>query len=84
MKYLLESSYNFVHFINNLVLLSYNSIIIVLYLSCLSEVKLDITITKKIAKQGKNLVLIIPKDLHNFLKQGDLVKVNIGKMEDGQ
>jgi hypothetical protein len=42
----------------------------------------NIIITKKIAKQGKNLVLIIPKDLHPFLKQGDLVKVNIGKMED--
>jgi hypothetical protein len=44
----------------------------------------NINITKKLAKQGKNLVLIIPKDLHPFLKQGDLVRVCIGKMEDAE
>ena len=42
---------------------------------------MDITITKKIAKQGENLVLIIPKNLHPFLSKGDLVKVNINKMK---
>lgn len=42
---------------------------------------MNLTITKKIAKQGGDLVLIIPKDLHFFLKHGDLVKVNIGKLE---
>lgn len=41
---------------------------------------MNLTITKKIAKQGKNLVLIIPKNLHPYLDQGDLVKVEISKM----
>ncbi|MDP3918653.1 MAG: hypothetical protein Q8Q35_01985 [Nanoarchaeota archaeon] len=44
---------------------------------------MDITITKKIAKQGKNLVLIIPKNLHLFLNQGDLVKVQFSKLAKG-
>ena len=39
-----------------------------------------LTITKKISKQGKNLVLIIPRDLHAFLNSGDLVEVNINKL----
>jgi hypothetical protein len=43
----------------------------------------SVIITKKIAKQGKNLVLIIPKDIHNLIKQGDLVKVSIDVLEDG-
>lgn len=42
---------------------------------------MELIITKKIAKQGKNLILIIPKDLHPFLNSGDLVKVNINKLE---
>jgi len=41
---------------------------------------MDLTITKKIAKQGKNLILIIPRALHPFLEQGDLVKVQINKL----
>ncbi|NQU79597.1 hypothetical protein HQ545_07545 [Candidatus Woesearchaeota archaeon] len=41
---------------------------------------MELTITKKIAKQGDNLVLIIPKDLHPFLNKGDLVKVQINRM----
>ena len=41
---------------------------------------MNLTITKKIAKQGKNLVLIIPKNLHPYLNGGDLVKVSINKM----
>ena len=41
---------------------------------------MDLTITKKIAKQGKNLVLIIPRNLHPFLSGGDLVKVQINKL----
>ena len=41
---------------------------------------MNLTITKKIAKQGKNLVLIIPKNLHPFVERGDLVKVTIRKM----
>jgi hypothetical protein len=44
---------------------------------------MSITITKKIAKHGENIVLIIPKDLHPFLKHGDLVRVNIDKLEEG-
>ena len=41
---------------------------------------MNLTIIKKIAKQGKNLVLIIPKNLHPYLDGGDLVKVSINKM----
>ncbi len=42
---------------------------------------MNLTITKKIAKQGANLVLIIPRNLHPLLKWGDLVKVDIKKIE---
>lgn len=42
---------------------------------------MQLTITKKIAKQGKNLVLIIPRDLHPYLQQGDLVRVEFNKVE---
>lgn len=42
---------------------------------------MDLTITKKIAKQGRNLVLIIPKNLHPFLNHKDLVKVQFSKLE---
>jgi hypothetical protein len=41
---------------------------------------MSLTITKKIAKQGENLILIIPKNIQPFLKQGDLVQVNINKL----
>ncbi len=44
---------------------------------------MNITITKKIAKQGDNLVLIIPRNLHPLLKGGDLVKVSINKIDLG-
>jgi len=40
----------------------------------------NLTITKKIAKQGDNLILIIPRNLHPFLKGGDLVEVQISKI----
>ena len=42
---------------------------------------MELTITKKIAKQGQNLVLIIPKNLHDFLNRGDLVKVKITQLQ---
>lgn len=42
---------------------------------------MNLTITKKIAKQGANLVLIIPRNLHSLLKGGDLVRVEIRKIE---
>ena len=41
------------------------------------------TITKKLAQQGDNIVLIIPKDLKPFLKRGDLIEVKINKIADG-
>jgi hypothetical protein len=41
---------------------------------------MNLTIIKKIAKQGHNLVLIIPKNLPPYLDGGDLVKVNITRM----
>ena len=42
------------------------------------------TITKKLAQQGDNIVLIIPKDLKQFLKRGDLIEVKINKIADGE
>ena len=39
-----------------------------------------VIITKKIAKQGKNLVLIIPRNLHHLIRGGDLVEVRINKL----
>ena len=46
---------------------------------------MNLTITKKIAKQGKNLVLIIPMNLRQFLQRGDLVEVKINKLSvEGQ
>jgi len=42
---------------------------------------MEITITKKISGQGENLVLFIPKNLRPFFSKGDLVKVNITKLE---
>ncbi len=38
-----------------------------------------LTITKKIAKQGDNLVIIIPKSLHSMLSHGELVEISINK-----
>jgi len=35
----------------------------------------EYTITKKLAKQGDNSILVIPKDLKEDLKPGMLVKV---------
>ncbi len=43
---------------------------------------MKLTITKKIAKQGENLILIIPKNIHPYLEQGDLVELTIQKLED--
>jgi hypothetical protein len=40
----------------------------------------EIIITKKLAKQGGNVLLIIPKHLHPFLEKGDLVSVKINKL----
>ena len=42
---------------------------------------MTLTITKKIAKQGQNLVLIIPKNLRPFLEAGELVQISIDKIE---
>lgn len=38
-----------------------------------------LTITKKIAKQGDNLVIIIPKSLRSMLSHGELVEITIDK-----
>ena len=42
---------------------------------------MTLTITKKIAKQGQNLVLVIPKNLHPYLEAGELVQISINKIE---
>lgn len=38
-----------------------------------------LTITKRIAKQGENLVIIIPKSLRSMLSHGELVEISINK-----
>jgi len=40
-----------------------------------------ITLTKKIAKQGNNLIIIIPNYLKGFVNAGDIIKVEIQKIE---
>ena len=39
-------------------------------------------ILKKIAKQGKNRVIIIPTNLHQFLNEGELVKIQISRIRE--
>lgn len=39
-------------------------------------------ITKKIAKQGKNNVIVIPSCLKEHLKAGSLVKIEITNLEE--
>jgi len=39
-----------------------------------------ITLTKKVAKQGKNLVIFIPSYLAKFIKAGEIVKIEIQKL----
>ena len=40
------------------------------------------TITKKIAKHGKQAILVIPKILENKLKPGTIVKVTMDVIDD--
>jgi len=40
------------------------------------------TITKRIAKQGQNAVIIVPKELRQFLKAGTLAEIKITPLED--
>jgi len=40
-----------------------------------------IIITKKVAKQGKNLLIVIPSYLKEFIKPGEVVKIEIEKLE---
>jgi hypothetical protein len=39
-----------------------------------------ITITKRVAKQGKNLIIVVPTYLNQFLKHGEIVKIDIEKL----
>ncbi len=41
---------------------------------------MNLTLIKKIAKQGANRVIIIPRNLHPYLKEGEMVKVQIISM----
>ncbi|MBS3124454.1 hypothetical protein J4437_07555 [Candidatus Woesearchaeota archaeon] len=43
---------------------------------------MNLTIIKKIAKQGKNRVIIIPTNLHQFLNEGELVKIQISRIRE--
>ena len=39
-----------------------------------------ITITKKIAKQGKNSIIVIPSYLREMIRPGNLVKIEISNV----
>ncbi|MBN2459897.1 hypothetical protein JXB28_06455 [Candidatus Woesearchaeota archaeon] len=40
-----------------------------------------IIITKRVAKQGKNSIIVIPADLRELLKAGDLIQIEISKIK---
>ena len=42
----------------------------------------QITITKRVAKSGKNAIVVIPKDLKNMIKPGSLVKIDFTILEE--
>ena len=42
----------------------------------------EFTITKKVAKQGSNSIIILPKVLQNKVKPNDLVELKIKVLED--
>jgi hypothetical protein len=45
------------------------------------------TITKKIAKHGKQSIIVVPKALEDKIKPGDLAEIQINllnKLEDGK
>lgn len=41
-----------------------------------------IVITKRIAKHGRQAIIVIPKDLENFLKPGVLTQLTIDIVEE--
>jgi len=41
----------------------------------------EFTITKKLAKHGSQSIIVIPKYLQEFLKQGSLVEIKIKLLE---
>lgn len=41
-------------------------------------------ITKKVAKQGKQVLIVVPKALENQVKPGSLAKITIDILEDGK
>ncbi|MBT3297383.1 hypothetical protein HN385_00505 [archaeon] len=43
----------------------------------------EFTITKKISKQGKNSIIVVPKILHDHLQPNDLVEINIKILKRG-
>jgi len=45
---------------------------------------MNLTLIKKIAKQGANRVVIIPRNLHPYLKEGELMKIQISNMPRGE
>lgn len=42
----------------------------------------EFTITKKVAKQGSNSIIILPKVLQNKIKPNSLVELRIKLLED--
>ena len=45
---------------------------------------MKLTLTKKIAKQGDNLIIVIPKYLREYIKAGEVVKIDIEHLADTQ
>ncbi len=48
-----------------------------------TKMKQEFTITKKVAKQGNNSIIILPKVLQNKIKPSNLVELKI-KILDGE
>ena len=44
----------------------------------------EFTITKKISKQGRNSIIVLPKILENQLKPQDVVEVRIRMVEEAE
>ena len=43
--------------------------------------KKQFTITKKIAKHGRQAIIVVPKILEEYLKPGTIVELNIGILD---
>lgn len=52
-----------------------------MYSVCINKMPTQFTITKKIAKHGKQSIIVIPKLLENELKPGTIAEIRINVLE---